>query len=221
MATVKPAMSPSPASTSFPVLKHDPVVKPNPHPYAIRTTSTGVLSRSNSSGHNASRHHYVPIPTSPTRQREARRRPHKHSKSLNEEGSYFELGAPQPLPVPSSFVSNIQSPRRSQESLQPRRRAETLPSSLTADGAPLAELATPELPSNPKLWTPSQLSSYLLSALRASDPDADESADLPPAAIAAVAEFIKDTKISGRIFLRLNEADMAAYVHPPSSISTR
>lgn len=216
MAAVRSTMAPSSPASNFPVIKQDSAVKPNPHPYAIRTSSTGLLSRSNSSGHNtsASRHHYVPVPTSPTHHRDARRRSHKHTKSLNEDPS-CERGSPQPLPVPSSFISNARSGLRgvSLEELPQRRRAETLPANLTGSNVPTDIVAVAGgLPSNPKLWSPSQLASYLLTALRASDLDMDGSANLSASAIPAVAEYVQNTKLSGRIFLRLNEEDMATYV---------
>lgn len=189
-------------------------MKPNPHPYAIRTTSTGVLSRSNSSGHSttAGKHHYVPMPTSPTRKREPRLQ-HKHSKSLNTEESYFNPSSPQPLPVPSRFLKKAyQDDLHAEEPRFVRRRAETLPSSLTSDGTPLTPVEADNLPSNPKLWTPSQLASYLHTALQTQDADHSGKSSLPASAIADIAKFIQDTKIGGRIFLRLNEADMTMYV---------
>lgn len=215
MTAARPTMSPSPAASNFPVMKQDSAVKPNPHPYAIRTSSTGLLSRSNSSGHNTatSRHHYVPVPTSPTHRRDARRS-HKHTKSLNED-PYVERGSPQPLPVPSSFISNARSGLKgmSSEQLPQRRRAETLPPNLTGSNVPADILAAAEdLPSNPKLWGPSQLASYLLTALRTRGLDMDDSANLSASAIPAVAEYVQNIKLSGRIFLRLNEEDMATYV---------
>lgn len=221
MATARPSVSP-PSTPSYPIVKPDPAVKPNPHPYAIRTTTTGLLTRSNSSGHNtaASRHHYVPIPASPTHRRESRRS-HKHTKSLNDE-SYSELGSPQPLPVPSSFISNARNGLKSYSSQglsQPRRRAETLPPNITGSSIPTGVAAAEDLPSNPKLWSPSQLASYLLTVLRARDPTMDDGAELPASAVPAVAEFVQNTKLSGRIFLRLNEEDMATYVLPQTLLA--
>lgn len=188
-------------------------MKPNPHPYAIRTTSTGLLTRSNSSGHNtaASRHHYVPMPSHPNHRRDARRRSHKHTKSLNE-ASYLDLGSPQPLPVPASFISNARSALRDSSTHglpEPRRRAETLPPNVTGSNIPVVAATAEKLPLNPKLWTPSQLSSYLVTTLRQQDPEVVEAVNLPPTAVLGIVEFVQDTKLSGRIFLRLNEEDMA------------
>ncbi|KAH6880170.1 hypothetical protein BKA70DRAFT_1473465 [Coprinopsis sp. MPI-PUGE-AT-0042] len=62
--------SPSKSSAGLP-LQTPPPVKPNAHPYAIKTTATGVLSRSSSttaSPHYKESHRYVP-PPSPSRRR--------------------------------------------------------------------------------------------------------------------------------------------------------
>ena len=224
MSTVRPSVTPPPAIPNFPSLKQDPSVKPNPHPYAIRTTSTGLLTRSNSSGHNtsASRHHYVPAPSSPPHRKDARRRTHKHTKSLNE-ASYPEFGSPQPLPVPASFISNARSAVRDtsiKDLPQPRRRAETLPPNVTGSNIPVVATTLEDLPSNPKLWTPSQLSSYLFTTLRQRDPEAVEGVNLPSTAVLGIVEFVQNTKLNGRIFLRLNDEDMATYVFSPDPLTT-
>lgn len=60
--------SPSKPSAGLP-LQTPPPVKPNAHPYAIKTTATGILSRSSSttaSPHYKESHRYVP-PPSPSR----------------------------------------------------------------------------------------------------------------------------------------------------------
>ena len=76
------------------------VLKPNPHPYAIKTTSTGILSRSSSSSSSAhSQNHYVPVSPSPTKQHYTdypeRKYRHRYSRSFTDENN------PRPLPVPS------------------------------------------------------------------------------------------------------------------------
>lgn len=90
----------SPTSTSttlLPSKKHS--ILPNPHPYAIKTTSSAVLSRSNSSPHSAHsvKHRYVP--PSPTRPR------HRHTSSV----SSIDIPQPPPLPIPPS-VSSTRAP---------------------------------------------------------------------------------------------------------------
>ncbi|KII95496.1 hypothetical protein PLICRDRAFT_170140 [Plicaturopsis crispa FD-325 SS-3] len=201
-----------PQSPVFPgsPTKHSHAHKPNPHPYAIKTTSTGILSRSNSSGHTpqAARYHYVP--PSPSRSRSPtlnRGQGHRYSKSLSSE-------LPSPLPAPPGFPST--SPTRSESgsvtddlstpSYRRTKRADTLPSNGTAP-APNA-LEDLELPSNPKLWTPSQLASYLTTALRVRGSGGDSAAVLPLRVAKDVAVSVRESGIGGKAFLRLNESDL-------------
>lgn len=85
-------------------------IQPNPHPYAIRTTSTALLSRSNSSPkHSNHPNHYVPSSPSPspTRQKSISSHPnghgHRYSRSLSSD-------SPRPLPVPPSLTANNDLP---------------------------------------------------------------------------------------------------------------
>ncbi|KAJ6506438.1 hypothetical protein DFH09DRAFT_1334789 [Mycena vulgaris] len=58
--------SPSPPSSSFrPRSLTKDNLKPNAHPYPIKTTSTAALARSNSGSSSpaAARHHYIPTPS--------------------------------------------------------------------------------------------------------------------------------------------------------------
>jgi hypothetical protein len=59
-----------------------------------------------------------------------------------------------------------------------------------------------ELPDDPRVWTPSQLSTYLSSSLRVT------SGDLPQLVAQDVATFVLTQKITGRKFLRLTEGDL-------------
>lgn len=243
--------------------------KPNPHPYAIKTTSTGVLSRSNSSGHNTpDAYFYTPpkSPTphsiSPTRTRErvdstqsrngkrnSEYRGHRYSTSLSNaadyevrsngkssrsgsEGSIGESG--------SVLIHRTPEPQRSVPDngptppSQPRfnnKRAETLPSfSPSPSQSPIVSSApstflTPEsghtsglgghamgmddLQSNPKLWTPSQLSAYLVTALRVrTRTNSAETAPLPAPVAKDIAAWVKRAGITGRVFLRWGEDDL-------------
>uniref|UniRef100_D8PWS5 Expressed protein n=1 Tax=Schizophyllum commune (strain H4-8 / FGSC 9210) TaxID=578458 RepID=D8PWS5_SCHCM len=72
-------------------------LRANAHPYAIKTTSTGILSRSNSSpqhppSHYKSSHHYVPAAPKKS-ERPARIHGHRYSRSLTSD-------SPRPLPAP-------------------------------------------------------------------------------------------------------------------------
>ncbi|GAA5938910.1 hypothetical protein JCM3775_003162 [Rhodotorula graminis] len=85
----------------------------------------------------------------------------------------------------------------------PQKRSESLPayppaptlSDKTHDGVSEQELAA--LPPNPKLWLPSHLSTYLSSTM-----------SLPPPVRADITTFIRSSRLSGRTFLRLREADL-------------
>jgi hypothetical protein len=127
MATTA-TISTIPPSLSFPAAH-----KPNPHPYAVKTTSTALLSRSNSSSHNQqfSRSQYVPLAPSPTKSTNSTNgvahHRHRYTKSLSDQ-SY-----PPSLPIP------------------PLKRAETLPN------------PSEVIPSNPNQWSNSHLLTYLKS----------------------------------------------------------
>jgi len=192
-------------------------ITPNPHPYAIKTTSTGLLTRSNSSSRNihVSRHYYVP--PSPTAKKHedtvhspqmspSPRRTHRLSKSLSGVDS-FESPNERPLPTPPPHPSTLPSyePSASPEQWVTPKRPKctgTLPFTIPDLGATPVKFE--DLPTNPKLWTPSQLSSYLATALRVRS---GEAMSLPLPVARDIATFIKESKINGRLFLRLCEKD--------------
>ena len=193
-------------------------ITPNPHPYAIKTTSTGLLTRSNSSSQNTqvSRHYYVPpSPTArkheeiahPLQMSSPSRRGHRRlSKSLSEVDS-FELLNKRPLPTPPPHLSTLPSfepPASPGQWVTPKRpkRVEALPP--TVPDLDVTPVKLEDLPTNPKLWTPSQLSSYLTTALRVRS---GEAMSLPLPVARDIAAFVKDSKINGRLFLRLCEQD--------------
>lgn len=178
---------------------------PNNHPYAIKTTATAVLTRSNSSGHTAQFTH-VYIPTTPSR---SSLQKHRYSKS-----DVGRITEPRPLPAPPSLGSpekkhaSLERSKNSEDLLFPplrTRRSETLPS---AAAPPLpSPVKIDDLPSNPRVWTTSQLASYLMTALRVKSGDS-----LPLALPIAkdIALFIKEARLNGRAFLRLNGHDLEA-----------
>ncbi|KAF8885456.1 hypothetical protein BD779DRAFT_1801307 [Infundibulicybe gibba] len=175
--------STSPTSSTIFPRSHSPTK--NAHPYAIKTTSTAVLSGGSSGSHSFSSHSYVPPSPSPSPSRSTMGLPksgsrHRYSRSLTSD-------LPRPLPAPPSYPSPSPTRRSEFETPPPGRtkRADTLPSFL-----PPTPLAVEELPPNPKVWTPSQLSSYLSRALR---------------------PFVRKSKITGRIFLRFEEDDLEKY----------
>ncbi|KIK98015.1 hypothetical protein PAXRUDRAFT_68227, partial [Paxillus rubicundulus Ve08.2h10] len=188
----------------FSASKKHTSIQPNAHPYAIKTTSSALLSRSSSSPHSAqhTKHHYVP--SSPTRPR------HRHSSSLSlAESVSDEETRPPPLPTPPSFFST--SP--SQESFHtsttddttPRRtRAETLPAGAINPITDVIEDTnlSGDLPPNPKQWNTHQLSTYLSTSLREED-------GLDDLGVEAVLYCVRERGFTGRELLTLTDADLA------------
>lgn len=202
---------PPPVSTSK--------ITPNLHPYAIKTTTTGLLTRSNSSSQNihVSRHHYVP--PSPTAKKheetgvqspqmpEPSRRSHRLSKSLSG-ADYFQSPDKRPLPTPPPHPTTLPSYKPSANREQwttPKRPKRTGALSLTLSDVDVTPVKLEDLPTNPKLWTPTQLSSYLTTALRVRS---GEAMSLPLPVARDIAAFIRESKINGRLFLRLCEQDL-------------
>ncbi|KZT73456.1 hypothetical protein DAEQUDRAFT_743004 [Daedalea quercina L-15889] len=219
---VPPVQSPSPSKFSFPSPgKPDPNLKPNPHPYAVKTTTSALLTRSNSSGHNeATRHYYVPLSPNASRSPEGAKS-HKLSKSLTSVAE-SPSRSPRPLPAPPTSNSANTSPVHSADpslsvheadSSFPRRtkRADTLPT-FPSNEHTLELLAIPEdLPTNPKVWTSSQLSMYLTTALRITSQvktGQPGAVPLPVRVAKDIAAFTRSRMITGRMFLRLTEADL-------------
>ncbi|KAG2032154.1 hypothetical protein BDR03DRAFT_1015459 [Suillus americanus] len=197
-------MSSSPPTAPMPSRKH-PTILPNAHPYAIKTTSSAVLSRSNSSPHSSPSVKHLYVPPSPTRPR------HRHTSSFSfvEGVSVNEIPRPSPLPVPPSFHSV--SPTRASFSLSDNttpsrrlRRADTLPSS--ANLPTLNDSAVTEdnkLPRNPKHWSTDDLASHLTTSLRAESALSTEDQG-------HLLRVIKEQTITGRSFLRLTDTDLAS-----------
>ncbi|KAF9259851.1 hypothetical protein L218DRAFT_933274, partial [Marasmius fiardii PR-910] len=185
--------------------KPDPEqLKPNPHPYAIKTTSTALLSRSNSSSSKSSRHHYIPST------------PPSNAKRHRTGSSVSSIEIPRPLPIPQPSLSPSDSEPNENPHTgpppthQPRRlkRSETgfapSPTALSTT----SPLTLEDLPPNPKQWTPSQLSVYLATALRISGSGPGE---LPAPIANDIANFMRERRISGRVFLRLGEEELEGY----------
>ncbi|KAG8906396.1 hypothetical protein FRB99_006991 [Tulasnella sp. 403] len=183
------------------------------HPYLIRTTSSSLLTRSNSVGAT----HKPPViaaktPASPALGR-SQGRGHKHTKS--------QTSVP-PLPLPPSTPT---SPTRSDN-------VSTVPlcSSPTPDTTPSATPAKTEnrgrvrrsgtlpsihqkpsdnsikledLPTNPKAWSSVHLATYLSATLHVKG-----GGSLPVPVVRDIANFVVNQKLSGRVFLRLTPRDV-------------
>jgi len=207
-------MSRIPAAPSPP--KHNSlseVLKPNPHPYAIKTTSTGLLSRSVIAANSTSTpYHYVPSSPSPSPTKlthsNGKESKHRYSRSLTSD----ELPRPLPIPPPSPCEDDRSDVFRSsryshQGSTRGRpRRSETLPPGSTFPRISLSH--TDE--TNPKQWDPAELAAYLMSALE------NAGFDLPVHEITA---FIQDSEITGRSFLRFDAGVLNACVYIPFRVS--
>jgi hypothetical protein len=193
-----PSASPLPLASSN---KHDLALKPNPHPYAIKTTHTGILSRSNSSGHNTpSRYLYTPPAGTPSRSPTKpipEYRGHRHSASLTSE-------LPLPLPSPLDTPAHSQRSQSEDDGSLRRQRADTLPTYLVNNDGASAE-PEEDLPHNPKTWTPSQLSVYLTTALRVRS-----GARLPERLARDITSWVRREAVSGRTFMRWTDEDLEA-----------
>ncbi|KIJ54646.1 hypothetical protein M422DRAFT_63921 [Sphaerobolus stellatus SS14] len=159
------------------------------HPYPIKTTSTGILARSNSSRpHNSlSRHRYVP--SSP-------------SASM-----IFDVPQGSPSPTRRSTPLPKVTPRKS-----PSNKSQVAESIGSNSPSPSKYSKTwvaynaggeeIQLPRHPYLWTPAQLVTCLTSILRNSEGEPLEEGEGEP-----ILSFIQDQQIGGRAFLALDEED--------------
>lgn len=219
LPTPPPVPSYQPTSPS----KKDPALKPNPHPYAIKTTSTGLLTRSNSSGYNINATHHYYIPPSPNHSRSDSGKGHHPTRSLNAVPESPAREAPRPLPIPpeldhtqprkegSGGSGGCVSADEVSKARRRPRRSETLPIIPIPSPALSAPPSVDDLPENPKMWTPSQLATYLTTALRMTSGGKTgeiEPIGLPALVAKDIATFVKSARIGGRTFLRLNEEDL-------------
>ncbi|KAF7309850.1 hypothetical protein MIND_00357100 [Mycena indigotica] len=168
-------------------------LKPNAHPYPIKTTSTAALARSNSISASpaSAKHHYVPVPPSPGNDRTndkgsgGRRgeyRGHRYSRSFsssediysapNGNGSTSSLQGPRALPIPPNVSNNSIA-------------------ALNAANAPPKQ--------SPKRWTPEELAAHLGSAVSAE-----------------AGEWAAKRGVGGRAFIKMGDDDLAALGAPPS-----
>ncbi|KAG9013984.1 hypothetical protein FRB93_000365 [Tulasnella sp. JGI-2019a] len=210
---------PFPTSTSSSSATHQPIpimknstsekdIARHDHPYLIRTTSSSLLTRSNSIGsvHKPSMHTAIG-PSSPALGR-SQGRGHKKTKSHSAVPPSLPLPPLTPktperqelLMMPPLSPSPARSPNPGNVRLR-LRRSDTLPSMPTR--VPDSPTKLDDLPPNPKLWTSTNLAFYLSSALRIKGGGA-----LPLPVIRDVATFVVNQKLSGRVFLRLTDSDL-------------
>ncbi|KAG6372161.1 hypothetical protein JVT61DRAFT_7951 [Boletus reticuloceps] len=217
-------MASRPTSPAEPIKTHPPPIQPNAHPYAIKTTSSALLSRSNSSPHSAhhNRHHYIPSP--PPRVPTGVMARHRHSSSLSSvEGGVHDVNGmhkiPAPLPAPQPNVAaspdsiSAALKRADEPKLSRRvRRAETKSNSATKpvnDRFSHDQESRPELyaglPSNPKQWNTDELITYLETSFKLCN---DTNGDKDDSSIVGILECVRARGLTGRELLRLTDADV-------------
>ncbi|CAE6381826.1 unnamed protein product [Rhizoctonia solani] len=147
----------------------------------------------------------VSSPCTPSIRRHSQSRGHMHSKSMNSKET------PPPLPLPTEvsdtgYTSNNEySDNRTEAVIRQWRmkRSQTDPGLF--GGSMERREPLPSLPDNPRIWTPSQLAQYLLTALRFKS---SEAVSLPKPVAQDIANFVVKCKLNGRVFLRLQERDI-------------
>lgn len=180
-------------STSFSTPKKQ---KPNPHPYAIKTSTTGLLSNSSSFSTTSGTHHYIPPSPSPSPTQTGFEGEGRYTTTTTRH-RYSSSESPRPLPLPPSAAGLLGS---DDDDDTPRRGITT-----RAQRA----YSLPQLPKDPKRWTPAEVSIYLASSLNAAAVGGGGGGhDLPTRVARDIATFVKDKKITGRRFLSLNEVDL-------------
>lgn len=120
----------------------------------------------------------------------------------------MDFKMPRPLPIPPTFTGNGRDYRQYVWS----RDTSTSSQDGSLHGSPTVE----DLPSNPKLWTSAQVSTYLYTALRAMALDLEGEALLPISAVEDIVAFTREANINGRIFLRLIAEDLDKCVYRSS-----
>lgn len=196
-----PPTSPLPLGSST---MSDPALKPNPHPYAIKTTHTALLSRSNSSGHNTpSRYFYTPPTGTPSRTPSRSPTKHAHEYRGHRYSTSLTGESPSPFPSPLPSPTHLYRSEFEDDALFRRPRADTLPTYLADKDITPSSEPEEDLPPNPKLWTPSQLSIYLTRALRV------RSGERPPERVAHdITSWVRREGVSGRTFLRWTDENL-------------
>ncbi|KAJ7435746.1 hypothetical protein B0H11DRAFT_672426 [Mycena galericulata] len=191
-------------------------IKPNAHPYPIKTTSTALLSRSNSvSASPATKHHYVPLPPSPSPshsssysgtgaagakdKRTTEYRGHRYSRSLS---SSEDMYLPHSHHAASSSGGDANGNINGNASASPQGpRALPIPPGVSNNSIASMNMAanknTNANGTSPKRWTPAQLAAHL---------DRTISRE--------AGEWAARRGVGGRAFMRMAEDEMAAMGAP-------
>ncbi|CAE6410152.1 unnamed protein product [Rhizoctonia solani] len=200
-----PPLPPSPMTPSALF----PPNQTNRAPPYIRTSFSPGYARSHSA-HTIAPDAFPAIasPSAPNLRHHSQSRGHRNSKSMNTGET------PPPLPLPnevldSGYMSNNEySDTRTEAVIRQWRmkRSETDPG-LFGRSTEKRESMTP-LPDNPRIWTPSQLAQYLLTALRFKGNQSSETVPVPKPVAQDIANFVIKYKLNGRVFLRLQDKDI-------------
>ncbi|KAK8845474.1 hypothetical protein IAR55_006187 [Kwoniella newhampshirensis] len=203
--SIQPSPSTPITSPSHP--QHKPkhaVITPNYHPYLIHSTSSSILTRSNSSpvqpisslgGHRSSRsmgslNYVLDGPGGGTKNRQGGKSDEQKEREKEERRR------------------SLDSPSRPGV-----RRSGTLPDFLlgTQGKKTVKEI---ELPLNPKQWTPSELAQYLASTLRTGGPDGTGQT-LPAPLVKDIESWVLQQRVSGRDFMRGSADGWGNTTRPP------
>ncbi|WWC99372.1 hypothetical protein V866_006273 [Kwoniella sp. B9012] len=170
----------------------------NYHPYLIHSSASSLLTRTNSSP--------AQPPSSPSHHRSSR-----SMSSLN----YI-------LDNPNAPKDQTEDRRKSMESPSSQRirpgvkRSGTLPEFLNRGGKGKVDKKEREidLPMNPKLWTPSELSQYLGYTLRTGGPEGTGHI-LPAPLVEDIKSWVLRQRVSGRDFLKGSSDGWGNTTRPP------
>nr|XP_031863581.1 uncharacterized protein CI109_000833 [Kwoniella shandongensis]KAA5530653.1 hypothetical protein CI109_000833 [Kwoniella shandongensis] len=205
--SIHPSASPSTPITSPSKSKSN---TPNYHPYLIHTTSSSILTRSNSS---------------PAQPLSAINGGHRSSRSMSSLNYVLEGGSggggpsnqtggkseEQKLREKEDRRRSMDSPSRIRPGV---KRSGTLPDFLVREKGRDKGKKELELPLNPKQWTPSELAQYLASTLRTGGPDGTGQT-LPAPLVKDIESWVLAQRVSGREFMRGSADGWGNTTRPP------
>ncbi|WVQ80341.1 hypothetical protein IAT38_002446 [Cryptococcus sp. DSM 104549] len=192
------------------------------HPYAIQSTASSVLTRSNSSPAKS------PVPLA-----------HRPSRSMSSLHNVLEgpsvttpsgagaVGAASASSVGGRYAKpkslkeleeerrrSLDSPSASGGTRPGARRSGTLPDFLMGSGGREKRVKEVELPMNPKLWTPSELAQYLAYELRTGGVDGTGKV-LPAPLVEDIKVWVLRQQVSGKTFLTGSSDGWGSTTRPP------
>ncbi|KZP29954.1 hypothetical protein FIBSPDRAFT_946455 [Athelia psychrophila] len=185
---------------------------PNAHPYAIKTTSTALLTRSNSAhATQGGRHYYVPLASpvsggsnSSSSSRSGSRDSNKGSNKGSRSRSGSEAGSGEDGGGNKNGYRGHRYSRSLGSDYTPAPYASApspVPVPIASRRNTFSELLStitswPDLPDSPKTWTPAQLAAYL-------------------APYPAAAAWVSARGLGGRAFVRIENVDLDPAIPEP------